>query len=366
MVVPEYSSGPARVALQAVPKGSGDAEVMAAVKAVAEASSDFSWLSRGDTVLLKLASNSPKVYPSTTSPLAVRAIVGLLKEKGAGRVIAADKPGVEWVYHTRDREKGSSRKCLVKNGLHTAATESGADMHYFDEAGYDAYFGTRPVSANHWKGELFLPNILHQVDHIINLPRTSRHCLAGSSLGIKSAVGWLRDDSRLELHRDAWTFYDKIAEITDAATLRDKLRLTLTVATKVQTTFGPDWGYKTEPDPGLVFGSGSLLAHDMVGLGWLLWNEEKLTPPFYRHPFLDSYSCCPSAVNRWFVWHTWGISAFINSESYNRKEISSVRKDPVICRAAAIWGGFPSLELEEIGSNLPYDIRKFLMEKAST
>jgi uncharacterized protein (DUF362 family) len=366
MLVPEYYYSTARVAVQAVPKGSNDSKIMAAVERVAEATTDFSWLSRGDAVMLKPASNSPKVYPSTTSHLAIRAMIALLKQKGARRIVVADKPGVEWVYHNKDRQKGSSRKCLMKNGLHTAAIESGAEMHYFDEAGYDAYFGARPVNANHWKRELALPSVLHDVDHIINLPRVSRHCLTGATLGIKSAVGWLRDDSRLELHRDGWTFYDKIAEINDAAIFRDKLRLTLTVATKVQTTFGPDWGYKTEPDPGLVFGSESLLAHDMIALGWLLWNQEQLTPSFYQNDLLDWYSFWPSAVNRWLVCYVWGMKEFIKSEAYSGVNISSARKDPILRRAAAIWGGFPKLELEELGEKLPSDVRKFLMEKAST
>ena len=86
-------------------------------------------------------------------------------------------------------------------------------------------------------------------------------------------MGWLRDDSRLELHRDAKSFLQKIVEINDATVLRQKLRMVLTVATKVQTTLGPDRGFIVEPEPGLVFGSESLLAHDMVALGWLLWNR---------------------------------------------------------------------------------------------
>ena len=80
-----------------------------------------------------------------------------------------------------------------------------------------------------------LPDILKQVDHIILLPRVSRHALAGSTLGLKAAVGWLRDDSRLELHRDARSFLEKIVEINDTTTLRRKLRLVLTVATNFPT-----------------------------------------------------------------------------------------------------------------------------------
>ena len=67
-------------------------------------------------------------------------------------------------------------------------------------------------------------------------------------------------------------------EINDATVLRQKLRMVLTVATKVQTTFGPDRGFVAEPEPGLVFASESLLAHDMVALAWLLWNRSVVSP----------------------------------------------------------------------------------------
>jgi uncharacterized protein (DUF362 family) len=364
--MPAYHHESSRVAVQALAKGSNDSQIMAAAKRVAEAATDFSWLSLGDSVLLKPASNSGKDYPATTSPLAVRATVALLKEKGAGRIVLAEKPGVEWVLHTRDKQKGSSRECLTKNGLHAAAIESGAEIHYFEEAGYDAYFGVRPVTANHWKGDLFLPNILNEIDHVIVLPRVSRHVLAGSSLGLKAAVGWLRDDSRLELHRDGRTFYDKIAEINQAAVLREKVRLYLTVATKVQTTIGPDMGYKTEPAPGLVIGSESVLTHDMIALGWLLWNTEKLTPGFRRIGLMDGYAWFPGAINRGFVGYVWGIRELVNSESYSKADITSVRKDPVMARAAALMGGFPEVELEDVVGNLPPDIRAYLMEKART
>ena len=152
-----------------------------------------------------------------------------------------------------------------------------------------------------------LPKILTEVDHVVLLPRVSRHVLAGSTDGLKAAVGWLRDDSRLELHRDAKTFLQKIVEINDATVLRQKLRMVLTVATKVQTTFGPDRGFVAEPEPGLVFASESLLAHDMVALGWLLWNRERVTPPSYLSWYRDPYQFYPGAMNRAFVGTIWGL-----------------------------------------------------------
>jgi uncharacterized protein (DUF362 family) len=363
---PQFSDVSELVVLKALALGVNDDEVISAVRNVAEATTDFSWLSRGDTVLIKPASNSAKRYPATTSPLSIRAMAGLLRERGAGRVMVADKPGVEHVYQDEKRQRSSSRKIMTINGLHQAALESGAEVHYFDEAGYDAYFGDRTEHDSHWRGELILPNILNKVDHVVLLPRVSRHVTAGTSLGLKAAVGWLRDDSRLELHRDAKSFFEKIAEINDARVLRQKLRLVLTVATKVQATYGPDRGFAAEPDPGLVFGSESLLAHDMFSLGWLLWNREYATPraqvAWYRDPFLTY----PGTINRLFVGYIWGVRQLLRSETYGTVPIRSVRTDPVISMAAGIWGGMPRLELEDLGAGLDERIRAYLMDKAAS
>ena len=363
---PHFSDTTELVALKALERGASDDAIIAAFRKVAEAATDFSWLSRGDTVLIKPASNSPKRYPATTSPISIRAMVALLRERGAGHVIVADKPGVQYVYQDKKYQRGSSREIMTINGLHQAALESGAKVHYFDEAGYDAYFGDRTEHTSNWRGELVLPNILNQVDHVILLPRVSRHVLAGTTLGLKAAVGWLRDDNRLELHRDAKSFFEKTAEINDAKVLRQKLRLVLTVATKIQTTFGPDRGFAAEPDPGLIFGSDSLLAHDMISLGWLLWNREYATPKGQIAWHRDPYLSFPGTFNRLFVGYIWGVRQLLKSETYGTVPIRSVRTDPVISQAATIWGGVPRLNLEDVGGDLDANIRTYLIDKAST
>ena len=123
------------VSLCPVKRGSNPQDVIAAVRLVAQACTDFSWLSRGDRVFIKVAGNSGGKYPATTSEWALRAMIPLLHEKGAAVVIMGDKAGCEHVVRLPDKERGSTRNLFQRNGLHAAAVESGAEAHYFEEAG---------------------------------------------------------------------------------------------------------------------------------------------------------------------------------------------------------------------------------------
>ena len=77
----------------------------AAVRRAAVAATDFAWLGRGDAVLIKPVCNSGNAYPATTDPLALHAMIALLRESGAGRVIVADMSGVQFVRFGPDRHE---------------------------------------------------------------------------------------------------------------------------------------------------------------------------------------------------------------------------------------------------------------------
>ena len=102
------------------------------------------------------------------------------------------------------------------------------------------------------------------------MPRCARHILAGSTLGLKAAVGWWRHDTRLEYHHDATDFHEKTAEGNAVITLLNKQRLVISAADKILTTYGPDKGYVSQPETGMIIASRSVVAHDMVSLAWLL------------------------------------------------------------------------------------------------
>jgi len=95
----------------------------------------------------------------------------------------------------------------------------------FEEAGYDAYLAERVPGGGHWRDEVWIARAAAEADHVVYLPRVSHHTLAFATLGLKLGVGWLREDSRLELHRDADSFAEKFAEVNRLPAIAERLRL---------------------------------------------------------------------------------------------------------------------------------------------
>src|SRR4029453_9490438 len=179
------SGPPMPIALAGGPRGAAPESVAQAVRVAACGPDDLAWLSRGDSVFIKVAANSGNPYPATTDPIAVRAMVELLRARGAGRVIVAAMCGVQVVRFWKDGLRGSSRTLMKQNGIARAADEAGAELHAFEEARWDGFFDERPTVTGSWTGPIMLPAILREVDHVVLMPRCSRHVLAGSKLPLQ-------------------------------------------------------------------------------------------------------------------------------------------------------------------------------------
>jgi uncharacterized protein (DUF362 family) len=211
-----------------------------------------------------------------------------------------------------------------------------------------------------------MPNIIQEVDHIVLMPRCSRHLLLGSSLGLKNAVGYWRTDSRLEYHKVASTIQEKTADANTVKCLRDKQRLTLTAATKILTTLGPDDGFVAEPDTGLVIASESIVAHDMVSLAWLLENrhamsaEEKADS---RDPY--KHQAIVGNLNRLVVMRLGGLGEAWHTEKLVRNDIDHIWDDRVLNRAYEVFGGIPQIELVHVEDTVPQETREALLERVS-
>ncbi|MDO9549961.1 MAG: DUF362 domain-containing protein [Methanoregula sp.] len=273
------------------------------------ATRDLAWLGKGDVVLLKPALNSPDPYPSTTHPLAIKVVAELLEERGA-EVVIGDQSGIGHVlHHPGGIIRGSSRENYIQSGM---GTKNDARFVSFEDGGWhEGFYHHQSFNTPSWPQGFFITEWTKKTDHIISLPRVSTHSQAGATLGFKIMVGMLREDSRLDFHangpfnnfittaakgstltsRDdgSGTFFEKIVEISDA--LRNKLRLTLFVASQAQTTFGPDrYGIRLGPvglgraytmnlKPGLVFASADQVAAEAFALALL--KDLKQSVPFF-------------------------------------------------------------------------------------
>jgi len=294
---------------------------------ILKATDNLSWLSAGETVLLKPALNSPDPYPATTHPLAISVTAELLAERGV-KVVIGDQSGIEHVlHHPGGVICGSSFENYAKSGM---GDHNDSRFVGFEDGGWDeGFFHHRSACTTSWRDGFYITSWVKKADHIISLPRVSTHSQAGATLGLKIMVGLLREDSRMEFHANGpfnrfitraakgstlaseddgrGKFFEKIVEISDA--IRDKLRLTLFLATEVQATFGPDrYGtrmgpiglgrsYVVRPEPGLVFGSEDQIATEAMAIAVL--KDAKRSLPLlpryvqsvglFRNPYVQGF-----------------------------------------------------------------------------
>lgn len=350
------SSRPTLVHVTGIQANASADEKIKAIQNAATAATDFSWLTQGDSVFIKPAMNSGKMYPATTDPLAIIALIRLLKEKGARRIVLGDLAGIKDVRFYKDFLHGSTRSIMEQTGIAQATLQERGEVVCFEEAGWDGFYPETPLKGTHWKNPLMVPSLLKDMDHIVLLPRCARHLMAGATLGMKATVGYLRTDTKMELHRDANTFHEKIAEANTIPLLLKKQRLVLTVADKVLSTFGPNDGYATAPNPGLVIASESLLAHDMVSLGWLLENR-CCTPQKELMESNDISKRFANASNRNTVFLlSRRRIASLRSEPLRKIDLKTIWDDPVLNHTFSLHDGIPQVTITPTNGSVPDEL----------
>jgi uncharacterized protein (DUF362 family) len=367
--IPPYpqSSETSKVCIEGVAGSSGSDSIKTALVNAAESATDFSWLSKGDSVLIKPVNNSGEKYPATTHPESIAVMVKLLKEKGAGRVIVSDMAGVQYVKLSMDGIRGSTRKLMKNNGIFQAASSAGAEMYFPEESGWNAFFEDGPQKGTCWKNGIMVPKILNEVDHIVLMPRVSRHVLAGCTLGFKSAVGYMRPDSRLEYHHDASTLFEKHVGINTVPAIKSRLRLILTTATKLFVTFGPDNGKVHVPETGLIIASTDIAAHDMVSLAWLEIARDKDPagwPVLVTDPH-ENADWTVDIMNRAVVYVLGGISEASSAQVLSRHPSGSIWNDPTLNAAFKIFGSIPHVLIKNPSGSVPDGLKDELTKRIS-
>jgi uncharacterized protein (DUF362 family) len=139
----------------------------------------------GDQVLLKPNYNSADPPPASSDPQFLRAIVELLFEHGAGKVVVGES---SW-------QGLSTRKALEQTGALAALKDSGAEVAFFDEGKYVKV----NVGGKYLKSVSLSEKAMH-VDKIVYSCCMKTHFRADFSLSLKLAFGFTRKRERNGFH----------------------------------------------------------------------------------------------------------------------------------------------------------------------
>ena len=209
------------------------------------------FIKSGESVLIKPNVNSDDPHPGTTNPEVVFEVVNMVREKGAKRIIVADRSNPWW----------DTLKAMKKVGIYEAAVKGGAEVVVFSKGDY---VKVNPENSRHWPNGFRIPKLVKQVDHIISLPVAKTHIIADFTMGIKNWVGLIPPSDRKYLHLKKKDYF---ASMLSEIHLARKPSFLVMDATKVFVSGGPSHGDLAQPN--LVIASSDLVANDVTGLALL-------------------------------------------------------------------------------------------------
>ena len=244
-------------------KGAEPAAIEKAVRASVEAAGGLSEIEPGQRVLIKPNMCGPAIgesYPGriTTNPEVLRAVIRIVKDKGASEIIVSDR-GMFW-----------TELAMRTTGFEKVCAEEGATAFPWTRAEYVHF----TPGKRYWKKGFHIPKILKEVDHFINVPVLKNH---GAVIGahftccLKSFVGVAHPDDRHlgdddELHD--LRISEKVAELNLSA----KPAINIVDATRIMVNGGPDGISKKQSvwvDSNLILAGSDRVACDSLALAVL-------------------------------------------------------------------------------------------------
>ncbi|MCL4368910.1 MAG: DUF362 domain-containing protein [Actinobacteria bacterium] len=224
----------------------------------------------GDTVMLKpnLVQDSPP--PVSTELGFLGAVVELLREAGARRIMVGE--------HTGRSIRKTTRQVFANLGYDDFAEKMGVELVCFDETPWVDV----EVNGDYWQSYL-MPKPEYDAEKLIYLPTLKCHMLARFTGALKLPVGNTHLSQRTFLH--VGPLEEKVAELN----LAWQPDLCIMDARQVFIAGGPSNGDVGEP--GLVLASGDPIAIDVegvrilqgVGRYFLLSGQDPWQLPMIRH-----------------------------------------------------------------------------------
>jgi uncharacterized protein (DUF362 family) len=231
---------PATVSVAGVKRAAEDRldyeTIEAAVREAVEAAGGLDEIEKGQRVLIKpnmcgASDGTLDLWRVTTRPEVVRAVVRLVKERGAHVIIG-------------DRSMDDTEKAFETTGMARICKEEGAEPFPFTRAEYVRFFPNQ----RHWKKGFRMPRIFNEVDHWISVPMLKNHDVTNAEFTccLKQFVGicmpldrWQKGDNAFHVNNIS----EKIAELNLCA----KPLMNVVDATTILVKGGPDAGGMSDP-----------------------------------------------------------------------------------------------------------------------
>lgn len=250
----------------AVGVGHDAASLEKAIDAALAETLGLSEIRAGDSVYLKVNTNSGDPAPYSTSPALLAHLGGLLRDKGVRDLRIGDRSF--W----GDPNTGGN---FARNGIADAARRLGTTAVVFDD---DIDWVTLPeADMPDWVGAIRIPEMVATATHVINLGNMKTHFITGFTMTLKNMIGVIHAADRKRpgnLFRH-YAVDDKlgrqIAQISKAITPT----LNIIDGWQALVTGGPTPRDRTAgeggglAEPKIVIASKDRIAADLTGVGVL-------------------------------------------------------------------------------------------------
>ncbi len=168
----------------------------------------------GQSVYLRINSNSGDEYPYSTSPATLLAIGGMLKDIGVTDLRIGDRSF--W------GDTGTAAN-LVSNGMTAAAKKLGTTAKVYDEGDANVDWMTLPAgSVPNWTGTVRLPTDVTTADHQIILSVVKTHFISTITMSLKISLGLVHATDRARAgnlkNHDTAVLHKQIAQINKGIT----------------------------------------------------------------------------------------------------------------------------------------------------
>ncbi len=197
----------------------------------------------GDEVLLKPNFNTEDPPPGSSDPEIVRAVIELLYRHGAGKVLVGDSSTVLRSSHT----------ILQNLGMYRVVENAGAELLSFDAGDW-----VEVETGGKYLRRVALAEAGVKATKIVYLCCIKTHNLAGFSMSLKLAMGFVRPRDRIRMH--VWRLKEKLVDL-NLAIAPD---LIIMDGRRCFISGGPSTGELREPN--LVLASGDRVAIDVEAL----------------------------------------------------------------------------------------------------